>query len=133
MAALAKRHAEERDTFRTMVMDLQTLAGAIIRTEADIQQLSHQYSISRDGVHLIEGVADPARQAVGEWLSKLEWQDQQIERGDELGRKIEADHAEAERRNAEAGIPGLWKAPRYDYFRTGIIDETEEERAARAG
>jgi chromosome segregation ATPase len=131
MQELTKRHTEQRDTFRTMVMDLQTLAGAIIRTESDIEQLSQQYGISRDGVHLIEGVADPARQATAAWLERLEWQDQQIERGDELGRKIEADHAEAERRNEEAGVPGLWKAPAYDYFRSGLIDETEEQRDAR--
>ena len=131
MRQLAKRHAEQRDTFRAMVMELQTLAGAILRTESDIEQVSRQYTISRDGVHLIEGVADPARTTTAAWLERLEWQDQQIERGDELGRKVEADHAEAERRNQEAGIPGLWRAPGYDYFRTGIIEESEEQRAAR--
>ena len=131
MRQLAKRHAEQRDAFRTMVMELQTLAGAILRTESDIEQVSRQYTISRDGVHLIEGVADPARQYTGEWLSKLEWQDEQIERGDVLGAKVEADHAEAERRNQEAGIPGLWRAPGYDFFRGGIIDETTEERTNR--
>ena len=82
-------------------------------------------------MHLIEGVADPARTATSAWLDKLEWQDQQIATGDVLAAKVEADHAEAERRNQEAGIPGLWRAPGYDYFRTGIIDETVDERTNR--
>jgi hypothetical protein len=52
--------------------------------------------------------------------------------GDALAAKLDHDRAEVDRRNVEAGVPGMWRAPGADFFQNGWVAESVEERDARA-
>jgi chromosome segregation ATPase len=131
MKALAREHGELRNDLRTDVTVLKALADRIIATEAAMQQLHNLHGIKAEGVLVIEGLATSAQSAAADILSRLAWQDRQLELGNALADKLERDRDEVDRRNTEAGVPGMWRAPGADYFRSGWVDESTEERTAR--
>jgi chromosome segregation ATPase len=131
MRALATAHGRDREALRAAFEELRTLAARILTAESDMQQLYHQHGVQASGVLVVEALATSAQSTASDILGKLDWQDQQVQRGDELAVKLEADRDEADRRNAEAGVPGMWRAPGADYFRSGWVDESVETRSQR--
>ncbi len=132
MRDLAREHGELRNDLRTDVTVLKALADKIIASEAAMQQLHNLHGVKAENVLVIEGLASTAQSAAADILSRLAWQDRQLELGDALADKIAADRAEVDRRNGEAGVPGLWRSPGADYFQNGWIAESVEERSSRA-
>ncbi len=130
MAQLARHHAQKREALRTMAAELQALAHDIIVVESDMSQLHNQHGVTAPAVLVIEGVATPAQALAADIVSKLAWQDQQAGRGDDLAAKLEADRAEVDRANREAGYQ-LYRSPGVDFFTGGWLDETEEQRLVR--
>jgi len=131
MRDLAREHAELRNDLRTDVGVLKALAERIIASEADMQQLHRRHGVQANGVLIVEALATTARDTAADILGKLTWQDEQQRLGDALAAKLDQDAAEVDRRNVEAGVPGMWRAPGVDYFTNGWVDETEEQRASR--
>lgn len=130
MKALLREHGELREAFRTAARELSDLSQAILSKDADIQRLRTTYSLEAPGFLRIEGLATPAHQAAGEWLQKLEWQEAQAALGADMEQKLEEQRQEVARRNAEAGYE-LYVALGPNFFRTGLIDETQEQRDLR--
>jgi chromosome segregation ATPase len=131
MKALAREHGELRDDLRTEATVIKALADKIIASEAAMQQVFHLHGITAENVLVIEGLATTAQATATEILGRLDWQDRQLELGDELAVKLEQDRAEVDRRNGELGYP-LYVSPGVNYFQDGWVDETTEERTARA-
>ncbi len=130
MKALACEHVQDREALRTAMADIRSLAARLLAAESDMQALYHQHGVQATGVLIIEGLATTAQSAAADILSRLEWQDEQVARGDELAAKLEQDRDEVDRRNGELGYP-LYVAPGVNYFTDGWVDETVEERSAR--
>jgi len=130
MRDLAREHAELRNDLRTDAGVLKTLADKIIASEAAMQQLHNLHGIQATGVLVIEGLATSAQATAADILGRLDWQDEQVQRGDELAGKLERDRAEVDRRNGELGYP-LYVSPGVNYFTDGWIDETTEQRSSR--
>jgi chromosome segregation ATPase len=131
MRAHVREHGELRNDLRTDVGVLKALAERIIASEADMQQLHRQHGVQAEGVLIVEALATTARDTAADILGKLTWQDRQQQLGDALATKLDQDAAEVDRRNVEAGVPGMWRAPGVDYFTDGWVDETVEERSQR--
>jgi chromosome segregation ATPase len=130
MRSLSRDHAQDREALRTAMEGIRSLAQRIIASEADMQQVYHAHGTQATGVLVIEGLATTAQAAASDILGKLDWQDLQVQRGDELADKIDADRAEVDRRNGELGYP-LYVSPGSDYFRSGWVDESVETRSQR--
>jgi chromosome segregation ATPase len=132
MRNLVREHGRDREALRTAMTDLRSLAGRLLTAEADMQQLHRQHGVQATGVLIVEALATTARDTAADILGKLTWQDEQQRLGDALAAKLEQDAAEVDRRNVEAGVPGMWRAPGVNYFTDGWVDETEEQRSSRA-
>ncbi len=100
MRSLSRDHAQDREALRIAMLDLQALAARIIASEADMQQLYHQHGIQAAGVLIVEALATTAQSTATEILGRLDWQDDQVQRGNELADKIDADRDAVNRRNA---------------------------------
>jgi hypothetical protein len=131
MRALVAEHARDRQALRTAMEDIRSLAGKILAGEANMQGLFHQHGVTASGVLIVEALAVSAQATANDVLSKLTWQDQQVQQGDALADKLAADRAEVARRNDEAGYP-LYHSPAASYFESGWLDETVEQRSQRA-
>jgi hypothetical protein len=112
------------------MQDLQALASRILSGESDMQQLYHQHGVQATGVLIVEGLATTAQSTAADILGKLTWQDHQVQRGNELADKLTADRQAVDRANAELGY-NHFVSPGSDYFRSGWLDETEEQRLVR--
>jgi chromosome segregation ATPase len=130
MRSLVREHGELRNDLRTDAGVLKALADKIIASEAAMQQLHNLHGIKAEGVLVIEGVATAARDAANDALSQLAWQDSQVSAGDALADKLAADRTAVDVANAAVGYD-LYRAPASDYFRSGWVDESTEERTAR--
>jgi chromosome segregation ATPase len=131
MQALARAHAQDRDTLRVAMEDLRSLAARILTAESDMQALHHQHGIQATGVLVIEALATTAQSAASDILGKLDWQDAQVQQGDALAGKLAADRQAVDRANAELGYEH-YVSPGVDYFTDGWLDETVEQRSQRA-
>jgi hypothetical protein len=131
MAQLARHHAQKREALRTMAAELQALAHDIIVVESDMAALHNQHGVTAPGVMIIEGVATPAQALAADIVSKLAWQDGQQRLGDALADKLQRDRAEVDAANREAGYQ-LYRSPAAIYFTDGWVDETTDQRTARA-
>ncbi len=95
-----------------------------------MQQLYHAHGTQATGVLIIEGLATTAQAAASDILGRLDWQDQQVQRGNELADKIDADRQAVDAANRELGYQH-YVSPGADYFRSGWVDETTETRSQR--
>ncbi len=130
MKALAADHAQDREALRTAMQDLQTLAARILTSESDMAALYRQHGTTATGVLVIEALATTAQATAADILTRLAWQDGQVQQGDALADKLAADRTAVDVANAAVGYD-LYRAPGADYFRSGWVDESVEDRSAR--
>jgi chromosome segregation ATPase len=130
MRSLSRAHGQDREALRVAMQDLQALAARILTGESDMQQLYHQHGIQATGVLVVEGVATTAQSTAADILSKLTWQDDQVQRGDALADKLAADRQAVDAANNALGYQH-YVAPGSSYFESGWLDESVEERSQR--
>jgi hypothetical protein len=130
MRDLAREHGELRNDLRTDVTVLKALAERIITAEASMAALHNLHGIKAVNVLVIEGLATTAQATANEILGRLDWQDDQQRQGDDLAAKLEQDRDAVDAANAAAGYD-LYRAVGVDYFRSGWLDESEEQRTSR--
>jgi len=130
MRALATDHARDREALRVAMTDLRSLASRILSGESDMAALYHAHGTQAVGVLVIEALATSAQATAADILGRLDWQDQQVTAGNALADKLDADRQAVDVANAELGYQH-YVAPGSDYFQSGWVDESTEDRAAR--